>query len=38
MRKSSKELYSLLISAIHTSQKYFDDLFSNIELLGTRSN
>ena len=32
---SSKELYSLLISAINhqsTSQKYFDDLFSNVEL------
>ena len=33
---SSKELYSLLISAIDhqpTSQKYFDNLFPNIELL-----
>ena len=32
---SSKELYSLLISAINhqpTSQKYFDNLFPNIEL------
>ena len=32
---SSKELYSLLISAINhqpTSQKYFDNLFSNVEL------
>ena len=32
---SSKELYSLLISSINyqpTSQKYFDDLFPNIEL------
>ena len=32
---SSKELYSLLISAIDhqpTSQKYFDNLFPNIEL------
>ena len=32
---SSKELYSLLISAIEyqrTSQKYFDNLFPNIEL------
>ena len=32
---SSKELYSLLISAIEhqpTSQKYFDNLFANIEL------
>ena len=32
---SSKELYSLLISAIDhqpTSQKYFDNLFANIEL------
>ena len=31
----SKELYSFLISAIHhepTSQKYFDNLFPNIEL------
>ena len=35
-RKSSKELYSLLISAIDeqpTSQTYFDNLFPNIELL-----
>ena len=34
---SSKELYSLLISAIDhqsTSQKYFNDLFPNIELPG----
>ena len=33
---NSKELYSLLISAIEhqpTSQKYFDNLFPNIELL-----
>ena len=32
---SSKKLYSLLISAIEhqsTSQKYFDNLFPNIEL------
>ena len=32
---SSKELYSLIISAINhqpISQKYFDDLFSNVEL------
>ena len=32
---SSKELYSLLISTINhqpTSQKYFDNLFSNVEL------
>ena len=30
---SSKKLYSFLISAIdHTSQKYFDNLFPNIEL------
>ena len=32
---SSKEIYSLLISAIEhqaTSQKYFDNLFLNIEL------
>ena len=32
---SSKELYSLLISAINhqpASQKYFDNLFSNVEL------
>ena len=32
---SSKELYSLLISAINhqpISQKYFDNLFSNVEL------